>query len=643
MWSRSDQTWPRPLLCRRPCAPRRRCRLQVLYFGKPGRPLAKSQSVIVVAVSDDSCHAVVKLRLPSGKEIADVPLSSLQLPEHADKDDLARARGSAKRAAQRLRRRERLEADADGAQPSRDADGVLEPEDDGRAWKQPKIADVVDSCASVKAGASDAQLRAPDAPRRDADGMLEPGDEVLFLGMPGHEWKKPKSAKVIDVHALVTAGASDARLRVRLRDGSLTEFADVTRSRLLSVDEAPADQLRRAREAARKGRERRARLSTAPSQQSVRHTAPAPALAPAPEVDLAAVTAGMSALSVAGATVADFTVGCKVLSHTGRNGHRLTLSQPGVVSSLDTPRGTATVQLTGSNRVVTVPVSELRLAELADADEIARADAAAERAGRRRRRLSRVVDASTAEGPLLVPTTQRLVQIATDAADAMKNISDRVPCGVCCCSVQVVDTVEVSVSEAPKPSWLAKLEATPDMNLHAELRAQYDLGADDAVDKNIHPQWRKMLLYPPSLYCVRTDNWAISACTSCSKSLDVTSTQKPPADSIANGNYRGFASLVPELAAVKEQVGCPHTPRLHAGVSPRFMLALTRLPCCRPRRCGRSFGTAFAGSCNASASPSTPTVPPPRHASSCRAQSACASSCAKNTRTSFAHFANLLQ
>ena len=235
-------------------------------------------------------------------------------------------------------------------------------------------------------------------------------------------------------------------------------------------------------------------------------------------------------------------------------GRRLVQPQLAVVTSLDSSREAATVQLTGSERVFTVPITELQPVALAAADVVARARAHAERVGQRRRRLRRLADAQVGVTPPLVPTAQRLIQIATDAADAMSNISDRTACGVCCCSVQNVDSAEVSVSEAPNPSWLTKLTATPAMNLHAELRAQYDLGADDAVDANVHPQWRDMLLYPPSLYSAGTDEWAISVCTSCSKSLDL-SGKKPPMDSIANGNYRGFASSVPELAAVKEQVG----------------------------------------------------------------------------------------
>ena len=93
----------------------------------------------------------------------------------------------------------------------------------------------------------------------DVGAMLEPGDEVLYLGMPGHVLKKPKDAEVVDSYVSVKGGGnvSATRYRIRLRDGSSTVFTGVTRSRLHSVDQATADQLGRARAAARRGRSRR--------------------------------------------------------------------------------------------------------------------------------------------------------------------------------------------------------------------------------------------------------------------------------------------------------------------------------------------------------------------------------------------------
>ena len=91
------------------------------------------------------------------------------------------------------------------------------------------------------------------------------------------------------------------------------------------------------------------------------------------------------------------------------------------------------------------------------------------------------------------------------------------------------------------------------MSLHPELRAQYDLGAGDAADANVHPEWRQMLLFPCSAYESSTDEWSIDVCTSCKTSLDGTS-EHAPKNSIANGNYRGFASKTEGLADVPEQV-----------------------------------------------------------------------------------------
>ena len=67
---------------------------------------------------------------------------------------------------------------------------------------------------------------------------------------------------------------------------------------------------------------------------------------------------------------------------------------------------------------------------------------------------------SAPSGPALAPGPERLAQVATAAAEAMRSISVRAPCAVCCCSVQEADTVPVSVSESPNPLWLAKLKVS---------------------------------------------------------------------------------------------------------------------------------------------------------------------------------------
>lgn len=92
-----------------------------------------------------------------------------------------------------------------------------------------------------------------------AGAMLKLGEEVLFLGMPGHVLKKPKDAEIVDSITSVKAGKSAIRCSVRLRDGSPKIYTGVTRDRLHTVDQVTADELRRAREAARKGRSRRNR------------------------------------------------------------------------------------------------------------------------------------------------------------------------------------------------------------------------------------------------------------------------------------------------------------------------------------------------------------------------------------------------
>ena len=63
-------------------------------------------------------------------------------------------------------------------------------------------------------------------------------------------------------------------------------------------------------------------------------------------------------------------------------------------------------------------------------------------------------------GPSLAPRPARLAHVASAAAEAMRSISTRVPCAVCCCSVQESTTAPVTVSERPNPRWLAKLKVS---------------------------------------------------------------------------------------------------------------------------------------------------------------------------------------
>ena len=205
------------------------------------------------------------------------------------------------------------------------------------------------------------------------------------------------------------------------------------------------------------------------------------------------------------------------------------------------------VQLTGSGqRLLDVPDSHLTAVTIADPDHVREARLAAAAAAAAR-------EADEAPPPL-APTPAHLAQVATAAADAMRSITVRVPCAVCCCSVQEADTAKVSVSDGPPDGWHTKLKVKVAMNLHPELRAQYDLGAANG-DANVHPEWRAMLMYPPSIYESGTDDWSVDVCTSCANSLNGRSeTGNPPKNSIANGNCRGFVTSVPELAVVPETV-----------------------------------------------------------------------------------------
>ena len=284
------------------------------------------------------------------------------------------------------------------------------------------------------------------------------------------------------------------------------------------------------------------------------------------------------------------------------------------------PTATATVlhdvQLAGSGqRLLDVPETHLT------------AVASAAPALLREARLAAAATAAAREAvaapPTLAPTPAHLAQVATAAADAMRSITVRVPCAVCCCSVQEADTAKISVSDAPPDGWHTKLKAKVAMNLHPELRAQYDLGAAN-VDANVHPDWRAMLLYPPSLYESGTDDWSVDVCTSCANSLNSRSqTGNPPKSSIANGNYRGFVTSVPELAAVPETVRAACLAHSNCLVSLLYVtttasnwfthFTFLRVFCslCIGRR-GRCFGTASPGPSNACACPSTRAPRPQR-------------------------------
>ena len=62
------------------------------------------------------------------------------------------------------------------------------------------------------------------------------------------------------------------------------------------------------------------------------------------------------------------------------------------------------------------------------------------------------------------------------------------------------------------------------------------------------------LLCPTSLHCSGLGDWCVDVCKTCKSSLDAKRTVSPPKNSIANGNFRGYASLVPELADLPEPV-----------------------------------------------------------------------------------------
>ena len=217
------------------------------------------------------------------------------------------------------------------------------------------------------------------------------------------------------------------------------------------------------------------------------------------------------------------------------------------------------ITLSGTGAAVSnVQASCLQDVRLAKPEDVKRGRLNAARAQQRAKRVATTNDTSAAPAdvdehaapptetllpaePLqsdsFTPSPARLAEIGAAAAQDMADIRDRVPCAVCYCSVKAADTSPTLVNEHPPPKWLAKLKVLPCMNLHAELRRQYQLHHDDA---DVHPQWLDMLLCPESMYSSGHGEWSIDVCDGCRRSLNGSS-ENPPKNSIVS-NYLSVCS-----------------------------------------------------------------------------------------------------
>lgn len=135
-----------------------------------------------------------------------------------------------------------------------------------------------------------------------------------------------------------------------------------------------------------------------------------------------------------------------------------------------------------------------------------------------------VAAARTDSSPSLTPTAERLAEIGRKAAADMSEISNRCPCAVCACGVQTTDTTQIKLTEAPPAMWVNKLRATAEMQLHPDLRSQYEL-RDDLGD--VHCLWKTMLLYPESQYTSGTDECSVDVCDACNSSLSGSAKHAP--------------------------------------------------------------------------------------------------------------------
>jgi len=232
----------------------------------------------------------------------------------------------------------------------------------------------------------------------------------------------------------------------------------------------------------------------------------------------------------------------------------VTLSESSLMITDDGAEVLYDITLLGTGAAVSnVQASCLQDVRLAKPEVVERARHNAERAQRRAKHVATQDNTSTApagvdehaapptetllpaealQSDSFTPSPARLAEIGAAAAQDMADIRDRVPCAVCYCSVKATDTSPTLVNEHPPPKWLAKLKVLPCMNLHAELRRQYQLHHDDA---DVHPQWLDMLLCPESMYSSGHGEWSIDVCDGCRRSLNGSS-ENPPKNSIVSNH-----------------------------------------------------------------------------------------------------------
>jgi len=303
----------------------------------------------------------------------------------------------------------------------------------------------------------------------DRGGVLAPGDSVLHVG----DQRKPNKV----VRAVEVVGSNDGAnsYDVRLPNNKL--LLGVPRSHLRSEEQANPETFAKARGSASRARRRR--------KASASLATPAGALALALHITDEVLYLGPSGkdfkkprlVHITG--IGDDGASCDIRQANGVEHSSVPRLRLLPRSEAD-PAVLAAAELTAATARTTLAVAEL--AATSDAESAAAADPLATPSCASATGLAQ-------EPTVLVPSPDRLAQIAEAAQRAMHDITARAVCAVCCCTVQEADTVSVVVSEEPPPAWHSKLKVTPAMNLHPELRAQYVIGEDGA---DVHPLWTHM-------------------------------------------------------------------------------------------------------------------------------------------------------
>ena len=140
-----------------------------------------------------------------------------------------------------------------------------------------------------------------------------------------------------------------------------------------------------------------------------------------------------------------------------------------------------------------------------------------------------------------------LGRIAQEAATAIAGVAHRSACMCCQRSVQDDSCTTVNLSTPAPSHYAVRLKVPDNADLPAGLVAFY-LVTGDAIDES----WSSLMLCQTSMFTSHDGEPCASLCEQCCGALKDRKSVKPPTMSIANGNWWGSASAIPELADLTE-------------------------------------------------------------------------------------------